>query len=328
MSKTVLVLGGTGLLGFATIRELVARGYNVRSVALPPMPTADLFDEFGDKVTSHLADVSQMSDGQIIAGLHDCYAVIYAIGADERVTPPAPATRFFYEANVLPTQRIAGLARAAGVKKFVVFGSYFAEFAERLPESGLMQQAYPYTRILQEHVAFCEGEGAMDVTSLRLPYIFGTMPGRMPLWKMFSDQIKTQPVFPAHPDGYTAAVTTKQVAQAAVGAMENGKHRSTYAISGYNLKHADFYQMIADAFGLETQIPLVPFEAMQEQMRAIDEQTAASGHEHGIHMELAQQLRSWDLSIDPAETQSELGFEDDDIPASIQETLQYIIDHE
>ena len=39
MSQRVLVLGGTGLLGHSTIRELVARGYTVTSVALPPMPT-------------------------------------------------------------------------------------------------------------------------------------------------------------------------------------------------------------------------------------------------------------------------------------------------
>ncbi|WP_243676756.1 hypothetical protein [Secundilactobacillus collinoides] len=37
----------------------------------------------------------------------------------------------------------------------------------------------------------------MDVTVLRLPYIFGTMPGRLPLWKMFVDQIRDQPVYPA-----------------------------------------------------------------------------------------------------------------------------------
>ena len=52
MSQRVLVLGGTGLLGHSTIRELVARGYTVTSVALPPMPTEDLFEEFGDAVDS------------------------------------------------------------------------------------------------------------------------------------------------------------------------------------------------------------------------------------------------------------------------------------
>ena len=116
---------------------------------------------------------------------------------------------------------MARLAKEAGIKKFVVFGSYFAEFAVRLPEYNLRSQAYPNNRLLQEQIAFEEGEGSMVVTSLRLPYIFGTIPGRTPLWKMYTDQIKGKPVFPALKGG-TAVVTVEQVAEAAVGAMENG----------------------------------------------------------------------------------------------------------
>ena len=165
------------------------------SLALPPMPTEDLFEEFGDAVQSHLGDVGSMSDQELLELLEDCHAVMYAIGADERTLPAAPAARFFYEANVLPTQRLAALARGAGVKKFVVYGSYFAEFAETRPELDLKAHGYPLMRLLQEQVAFAEGDGAMEVTSLRLPYIFGTMPGRIPLWKMFVDRIRDVEVF-------------------------------------------------------------------------------------------------------------------------------------
>lgn len=325
MSQRVLVLGGTGLLGHSTIRELVARGYTVTSVALPPMPTEDLFEEFGDAVDSRLADVTEMSDEEVLELLEGCYAVMYAIGADERVTPPAPASRFFYEANVLPTQRLAALARKAGVKKFVVYGSYFAEFAETMPELGLKKYGYPLTRLLQEQVAFAEGDGAMDVTSLRLPYIFGTMPGRMPLWKMFVDMIRGVEVFPAHPGGRTAAVTTRQVGQAAVGAMENGEHRGTYPISGYSLSHEDFYRTIITALGQDTQVPLIPFEAIEEQVAQADAHAASQGLEHGIPMVEASRLRAVDLSIDPALTQGVLGYEDDDVPAAIDETIQVVL---
>lgn len=321
MTSKVLVLGGTGLLGHATIEELVARGYEVISLALPPMPTEDLFEPFGDKVTSHLGDVAEMSDEEILALLEGVHGVMYAVGADERTVPPAPAARFFYEANVLVTQRVAALARKAGVKKFVVYGSYFAEFAERMPELGLKDHGYPCTRLLQEQIAFAEGDGAMDVTSLRLPYIFGTMPGRMPLWKMFVDQIKGQPVFPAHPGGITAAVTTKQVGQAAVGAMERGEHRHTYALGGYNLSHQEFYEKIVKALGQDTQVPLVPFEAIEPALKQADDHAAANGLEHGIHMVLSGRVRALDLGIDPAPVREQLGYEDDDVLAAIDETL-------
>lgn len=325
MSAKVLVLGGTGLLGYATTRELVARGYQVTSVALPPIPTDDLFAEFGDAVDSRLEDVTAFSDEQLAELVAGHYAVMYAIGADERTVPPAPAVRFFYEANVLPTQRIAAAARDAGVEKFVVYGSYFAEFAQTKPELGLQHEAYPIMRLLQEQVAFAEGDGAMDVTSLRLPYIFGTMPGRMPLWKMFVDQIRGQQVFPAHPGGITAAVTTRQVAQAAVGAMEQGEHRGTYALGGYNLSHQEFYETIVRRLGQDTQVPLVPFEALEQTLADLDQKAAEQGVEHGIHMVLSGRVRAVDLGIDPAPVMATLGYEQDDVPAAIEQTLDVVL---
>lgn len=325
--KKAVVLGGTGLLGFATIQELVKRGYDVFSVALE-LPDENLFAGLEDNVHSVIADVNDMSDDEIRERLDGVYALFYAIGADERVLPDAPASRFFYEANVLPTQRLARLCREAGVEKFVLYGSYFAEFAERLPETGLAKEPYPMTRLLQEQVAFAEGDGAMDVTSLRLPYIFGQIPGRMPLWKMFSDQIKQTEVFPVHPEGKTAAVTTKQVAQAAVGAAEQGEHRGTYAISEYNLSFTEFYQRFIDKMGLDTQLAEMPYDAVREQMQALDKHAEEQGKQHGINMELAGEVRAMDLSIDPAPTKEALGYEDDDVLAEIDRTIDYIIEHE
>src|SRR5690625_2205481 len=133
------------------------------------MPTEDLFEEFGDAVQSHLGDVGSMSDQELLELLEDCHAVMYAIGADERTLPAAPAARFFYEANVLPTQRLAALARGAGVKKFVVYGSYFAEFAETRPELDLKAHGYPLIRPLHEQVAFAAAHGGAEGASAPLP---------------------------------------------------------------------------------------------------------------------------------------------------------------
>ena len=128
--KKIFILGGTGFLGYYTTKELLARGYGIKTMSLPPMPTEDLLPS---EVECTLGDINELSDNEIKELLSDCYGFVYAAGADERIVPPAPALKFFYEANVLPTQRLARLAKEAGLKKFVVYGSYFAEFAERLP---------------------------------------------------------------------------------------------------------------------------------------------------------------------------------------------------
>lgn len=320
MSK-VFVLGGTGFLGYYTTMELLARGYQVKTIALPPMPEENLLPA---EVEITLGDMNALTDQEIIELLSDCEGFMYAAGADERVVPAKPALKFFYEANVLPTQRFARLAKQAGIKKFVIFGSYFAEFAERLVgKYDLKSQPYPNTRLLQEQVAFAEGEGSMTVTSLRLPYIFGTMPGRLPLWKMFTDRIKDRPVFPALKGG-TAMVTVEQVAEAAVGAMENGKHRKTYAISAVNMKFQEFYQMMVDALGQTqtTTVPVLPFEQMKGSYEEIDRHAEENGVEHGILYSLSGQVQEEDLFVDPADTWEELGIKDHDIIASIKETLE------
>ncbi|MDN6627046.1 MAG: NAD-dependent epimerase/dehydratase family protein [Pisciglobus halotolerans] len=320
----VFILGGTGFLGYYTVKELLRKGYQVKTIALPPMPADNLLP---DEVEYSLGNINELSDHDVREMLKDCESFIYAAGADERVLPPAPAMKFFYEANVLPTQRLARLAKEAGVKNFVLFGSYFAEMAERFPEHNLRAQAYPNTRLLQEQIAFAEGEGGMVVTSLRLPYIFGTMPGRMPLWKMFVDKMRDQAVFPSLKGG-TAMVTVEQVAEAAVGAMENGQHRHTYAISAKNMKFQEFYQLMAEALGQSetTQIPIIEYDKVKPMYEEMDKDAAARGVEHGIHMAVMSKMQTENLYVDPSDTMPVLGIKEHNVIDSIKQTLSKCVE--
>lgn len=327
MSKSVVVIGGTGLLGYHTTLELVRKGYAVTSLALPPMPAEDLFPA---GVSSRLEDINELSDAQILEIFADAYAVFYAAGADERTIPAAPAAKFFYEQNVLPTQRVARLARQAGVKKFVLYGSYTAEFAEEWPELGYRtRNGYPRTRLMQEEVACLEGLGGMDVMTLRLPYIFGTMPGRLPLWQMFIDIVRSQPEQVYVSAGATSSVTVKQVAEAAVGAMENGEHDGRYAINGYDLTYVEFHQIICELLGRDpAQVVPVPVEAQLPTMAQYDADSAARGVEHGIHLVDSAHFNARPATTDPAKTQDILKYADADVVAAIRETLQYCLDQE
>ena len=317
--KNIFILGGTGFLGYYTVKELLNRGYQVSTVSLPPMPTSDLLPP---EVECQLGNINEMSDEQVLDLLKGKDLFIYAAGADERIVPDAPAAKFFYEANVLPTQRMARLARLAGIKKFVLYGSYFAHFAEQWTDLELNKQAYPRTRLLQEEVAILEGEGQMDVMSLRLPYIFGTMPGRTPLWTMFFPQIQDKDFVPVLGGG-TAMVTAQQVAEATVGALENGVHGEKYAISDTNMKHQEFFQIIADTLSQkDTVIQVVPLEQMKSALAKLDEQTASAGKEHGIHLAITAEIQNRDAYIDPNDTMPILKYNKADVRAAIIETME------
>lgn len=317
--KNVFILGGTGLLGYHTVRELLNRDYTVSTVALPPMPAEDLLPK---EVECRLGNINEMTDEDILDMLKGKDIFIHAAGADERALPNAPAARFFYEENVLPTQRFARLAREAGVKKFVVYGSYFSHFAEQWAELNLREQAYPRTRLLQEEVAMMEGEGVMDVMSLRLPYIFGTMPGRKPLWEMFLPQIQGKDFVPVLSGG-TAMVTVKQVAEATVGAIEHGVHGGRYAISDTNMKHQEFFQIIADVLGQEdTVVQVVPLEKMKPEYAKADAFAASEGKEHGIHIAVTADIQDRDAYVDPEDTMPILKYNKADVKEAIVETIK------
>ncbi len=325
--SSVLVIGGTGLLGYHTTKELLAGGYEVTSLSLPPMPTKNLF---GRGVENFLGNVMQMSDSELLELLSGQHAVVYAAGADERTVPSIPAAEFFYEQNVIPVQRVARLARMAGVKKFVLYNSYTAEFAEQWPELGYTtRNGYPRTRLLQEEVAILEGNSQMDVMSLRLPFIFGVMPGRTPLWQMFIDIVRSQPQTVAVQQGSTSSVTVKQVAQATVGAIERGEHGQKYPINGYNLSYAEFHELICEALGREkSDVVVVPKAALIATMEQVDAAAAARGKEHGIHVVDSTEFQERDAVSDPAPTMDALGYQPDDVVAAIRETLQVCLQQE
>ncbi|MEI5992669.1 NAD-dependent epimerase/dehydratase family protein [Candidatus Enterococcus mansonii] len=316
----IFVLGGTGFLGYHIILELLTRGYSVRTLSRSPMPIKDLLPK---EVEFQARDINDFSDDELLTLLNDVDGFIHAAGADDRLLPKKPATTFYYEANVLPTQRLVRLAKKAGVKSFVICGSYFAEFAERMPELELQKQPYIRNRLLQEQIGFAEGEGEMKVTSLRLPYIFGTMPGRLPFWKIVVDQIYGKEMFPALKGG-TAMVTVQQVAQAAVGACEKGKHRKTYALGDTNMKFVDFYQLIVNVLGqsAKTKISLMDYQALKPAYEQMDAEAEKNNNEFGVNMKTIGLIQTFDFYLSPEETFSQLDVDRMDVKASIEETVK------
>jgi len=138
----VTIIGGTGLLGYHAMRELIKRGHKVSILALPPLPAAGLFPE---DVSIHLRDLNQLADAELADLLRDQDAVVFAAGVDDRVTPKAPAYPFFQRHNVATTTRIAQISRQAGVQRFIILGLYFAYFHRMWPHLELTRH-HPYIR--------------------------------------------------------------------------------------------------------------------------------------------------------------------------------------
>ncbi|MBM3699708.1 MAG: NAD(P)-dependent oxidoreductase [Actinobacteria bacterium] len=177
----IMIVGGTGFLGFHALQVALSRGYSVNTLAIDDVVLGDWYPsevnvQFGDVFGLTEDDLQKRFEG------HDC--MVYAVGPDDRITPPAPAYEFFRFRLVESVQKVANAARRAGVKKFVLLNSYFAYFDRIWPQKELARH-HPYIRcrVEQAERVIAAGKDSMAVMVLELPYIFGSMPNRIPLWK-------------------------------------------------------------------------------------------------------------------------------------------------
>jgi dihydroflavonol-4-reductase len=125
MGDVTVVTGGTGFVGAAVIRHLVAAGHRIRALARPGSDRrllADLPVEIVDGDLTHIASLSRILKG---CGCLFHAAAFYSLWARDR--------RLFYDINVEGTRWILQAAADAGVRR-VVYTSTVGALG--IPEGG------------------------------------------------------------------------------------------------------------------------------------------------------------------------------------------------
>lgn len=187
----ICMIGGTGLLGSQGAQELISRGHEVRAIALPPLPQGAVLPP---EMEISYGNYLEMNDDEVKKMFEGCEGFVFAAGIDERVEGPAPIYDLYKKYNIDPVKRLLKIAKECGVKHCVVLGSYFSYFAKARPQMHLTEY-HPYirSRIDQEKVAMSFADDNFDVAVLELPYIFGTQPGRKPVWVFLVESIRKMP---------------------------------------------------------------------------------------------------------------------------------------
>ena len=316
----IFILGGTGFLGFHAIHELLGRGHSVRTLALPPLPEENILPP---EVEIHIGDFNQLSDDEILRLFEGCEGVIFAAGADDRVTPKAPAYPFFYEANVKASIRFFELAKAAGVKRGVLLGSYFAHFDRVWPELELSTH-HPYIRSRVEQEAQClkVAGDELNLAILELPYIFGQMPGRTPLWKPLVKYLHWPLPWIFYPRGGTAMVSVQQVALAIAGAIEVGEAGGRYLIGDENLTWQEFLTRLSTASGVKKRIITLPDGLVKIGLWLVKGWHTLTGREGGLDPVEFFKVQTRETYFDPLPAIQSLGFSGGDLDEAFEETVR------
>ncbi len=319
----VFMIGGTGLLGCEAARIFIERGHQVKSVALPPLPEGAPIPE---AMELEFCNIYEKSDDEIKAMMegYDCF--VFAAGIDERVEFPAPVYDAYYKYNIAPLKRILPLCKEIGMKNAVVLGSYFSYAAKQYPEMKLTEK-HPYirSRIDQEEVAFSFADESFDVAVLELPYIFGTQPGRKPVWVILIEQIKMMDKLPCtmYPGGGTAMLTVRQVGEVIVGAAEKSKGAKAWPISMYNQTWKEFLKIVYAARGMgnNRKIISIPPWMMRMGLGGVKKEYAEKGIESGIDVDGLADIMAINLFID-RKYAVELGATEDDINSAITDSIK------
>jgi nucleoside-diphosphate-sugar epimerase len=312
----VVIIGGTGFLGYHAARALAARGWQVTAVARRPPPPG----LFPLAVRAEIADAERLSSDQARALVQGHDALVFAAGADDRSVPRAPAYPHFHRANVETAARLIAAARDAGLRKAVLLGSYFAHFARQWPELRLAER-HPYirSRCAQEEACLGAAAPSVELAILRLPYIFGAMPGRPPLWKPLIAYLARTPLV-LYTRGGSNAVAVERVAEAIAGALERPS-AGVHLVGDENLTWAALLRRLLRRLGRRKRVITLPTALVSLAALGVRVAHRLRGKEGGLDPAAFVALQTRETFFDPGPARTALGIGSGGLDEALAETI-------
>lgn len=318
-SKRVILVGGTGFLGYHAVMEFLKKDWDVTAVGLPPAPPPGVIP---DPVKIVIRDLESLSDQELLNLLDGHDALVYAGGLDDRVTPRKPAYPKFHHANVEMPLHILNVAKHAGIRRVVVLGSYFTYFNRIWPNLKLAER-HPYIRSRVEQENAVTSIPDLEVNVLELPYIFGSMPvpGWKPLWAPLVKYIRATSMI-IYMKGGTACVTAEAVGRAIVGAVERGQPCVCYPIGGENLSWTEMLTRLAAADGREIRVVNLPTFLLKTALAFVLLAHLLEGKESGINVLHLASIQTANTFIDPEPSARALGYDIGGLDDAFRKTVR------
>lgn len=171
MAERVLVTGGSGVVGSAAIRSLVATGCNVVSMQRGPLPS-ELTDLGVTEARGDIANAAAVA--QAMQGID---AVVHAAARVEIIGPWSE----FEAVNVTATRTVLDAAEGAGVQRFVFISSPSVAHVGEPIVGGAAEPAdppgarghYSRSKAMAELEALSRDREGFAVTSLRPHLVWG-----------------------------------------------------------------------------------------------------------------------------------------------------------
>lgn len=179
----------------------------------------------------------------------------------------------------------------------------------------------------QQELALGFADSEFDVAVLELPYIFGTQPGRKPVWVFLVKLLRGMKPFTFYPAGGSAMVTARQVGQAIAGALEINRGGKAWPIGYENRSWKQLLAAFHVGMGCPNKkivtIPPFVFALGTFFLRLKDR---LQGYEGGLNLPRFARAMSREAYIDKALASLPLGVMEDNLDAAIRASVKQSVE--
>lgn len=250
-SQSVLVIGGSGMIGAHICAHLKTQGWDVTvgSRRVDPSVEPELIHELPRLNGDYTAG------GFTAEELRGFDSVVMSAGQDIRhIAQDEENEQFWDKAQRVSIPALAQRAKEAGVRRFVQIGSYYHQLLPELVE----ENAYVRARRDADDLTRALSDNKFAAITLNPPSIVGAATSRdVRRYEKMAAWLRGEKSNNAWaPAGGTNYMSVRSLAQAVAGALERGEGGQAYLIGDESLTFKEFFQRIVQASGGQVELPV------------------------------------------------------------------------
>lgn len=316
-----LVTGAAGFIGSHVVRELLARGREVRALIRPGEDVRNLAGLDLERVEGDVTDPASVQRAVLGCARVFHLAAIYAIWL--------PEPRRMFDVNVTGTQNVllaclrGGVERVVHTSSIAALGLHPDRPSDETTEFNQVRQANDYvlSKWLSEEVARAFIPQGLPVIITNPAFPFGARDvAPTPTGKILLDVVKGK--LPGYFDAGFSVVDVEDVARGHLLAEEKGQPGRRYLLSGVNMSMKEFMQLAARVAGVKFKGRRIPLRIglwygdwLDRRAEKLQRPPLVSGR--------TLRYAAQNLYYDNSRTRAELGLELTPVEASIRRALDW-----
>lgn len=249
----VLVVGGSGLIGGHAALHLAALGHQVTIGARNRPDDKGPFGSFPFMAVDYLDDSVGVSHLEVFEGL--VFAAAHDIRHTSTTAESSDDLRYWRRVNSQGVPRFFSHAKKAGIRRAVYVGSYYPQVAPYLASVS----AYVQSRAETDDGVRALAGGAFEVCSVNPSSVTGSVGNIVPAHLRARAAYASSKLLRSEPfaiPGGTNFISSRSVAEAITGALENGESGKAYLVGDENLTYRQYLELFFAAAGGRRDLPI------------------------------------------------------------------------